>query len=153
CSLLCLVQVLATGPWLATVDPAMIRRWLTPSDWEEAHGTEGRQLAGGLILAVHWFFRRVSWGILLLIIGGVGLGLALYLNANQGDLVGWGRFFGSLLHLQLAADFFVLIFVVGLWAWPKGSAVALAAFREGIRQPLFWLLLIIAGFLFVWLPV
>src|SRR5262249_15376187 len=71
-----------------------------------------------------------------------GLGLAVYLNLNldPAGLVFCGRIYASLLHLQLAADFFVLVFAAGLFAWPKGSAVALAAFREGVRQPLFWLL-------------
>ena len=33
-----------------------------------------------------------------------------------------------------------VIFAAMLWLWPKGGAVALAAFREGYRQPMFWLL-------------
>jgi ABC-type transport system involved in multi-copper enzyme maturation permease subunit len=44
------------------------------------------------------------------------------------------------LQLQLTADFFVVVFFVLLYAWPRGGAVALAAFREGVRQPMFWLL-------------
>jgi ABC-type transport system involved in multi-copper enzyme maturation permease subunit len=31
-----------------------------------------------------------------------------------------------------------------LWLWPKGGAVALAAFREGVRQPMYWVLTILA---------
>ena len=34
----------------------------------------------------------------------------------------------------------MLIFLVLLAVWPKGGAVALAAFREGVRQPMFWLI-------------
>jgi hypothetical protein len=44
------------------------------------------------------------------------------------------------LQLQLAADFFVVVFAALLLVWPKGAAVALAAFREALRQPMFWLL-------------
>jgi hypothetical protein len=49
--------------------------------------------------------------------------------------------YGSVLHLQLIVDVFILIFVALLFVWPKGAAVALAAFREGIRQPMFLLVL------------
>jgi ABC-type transport system involved in multi-copper enzyme maturation permease subunit len=56
------------------------------------------------------------------------------------DLTRWGRFYLSVLHLQLAADFFVGVFWLLLTFWPKGAAVALAAFQEGVRQPMFWLL-------------
>jgi hypothetical protein len=52
-----------------------------------------------------------------------------------------GRVYASVLQLQLAIDLFVVIFLVLLWTWPKGAAVAIAAFREGIRQPMFWLFL------------
>jgi ABC-type transport system involved in multi-copper enzyme maturation permease subunit len=54
-----------------------------------------------------------------------------------------GRCYGAILQAQLAADALVVAFVVLLLAWPKGGAVALAAFREGIRQPMFWLLALI----------
>ena len=33
---------------------------------------------------------------------------------------------------------------VMLLVWPKGGAVALAAFREGYRQPMFWLLIVLS---------
>src|SRR4029077_12934741 len=36
---------------------------------------------------------------------------------------------------------------VMLLVWPKGGAVALSAFREGVRQPMFWLLTIAASLL------
>jgi hypothetical protein len=51
-----------------------------------------------------------------------------------------GGVYASLLQLQLTADAFILFFFLLLKVWPKGGAVALAAFREGIRQPMFWLL-------------
>src|SRR5205807_6683414 len=69
-----------------------------------------------------------------------GLAVLAEANSDPGVLTLWGRAYGSLLHLQLAADFFVFVFLALLTVWPKGGAVALAAFREGIRQPMFWLL-------------
>ena len=62
--------------------------------------------------------------------------------ATEGTVEYLGRLYGSVLHLQLLADFFVGIFFVLLKVWPKGAAVALAAFREGIRQPMFWLIVL-----------
>src|SRR5262249_40511638 len=48
---------------------------------------------------------------------------------------------------QLLIDLFIGLFGLLLRAWPKGAAVALAAFREGVRQPLFWVLAILTPFL------
>ena len=87
----------------------------------------------------------------LLVILGVNVVLALvaaYAIPNDPDtLVVWGRLYMSILHLNLAADFFIGFFVVLLQVWPKGGAVALAAFREGVRQPMFWLMLLPAPFI------
>jgi hypothetical protein len=79
---------------------------------------------------------------------GLGLLLGLYLNANNDPkvLANWGRFYFSLLHLELSIDFFVVAFHMMLQFWPKGGAVALAAFQEGLRQPKYWLLLIVGVF-------
>ena len=49
-------------------------------------------------------------------------------------------FTASILQVQLLADAFVLLLAGLLYVWPKGAAIALAAFREGVRQPMFWLL-------------
>jgi hypothetical protein len=49
-----------------------------------------------------------------------------------------GRIYGSVLYLQLSLDFFAIVFGLLLLVWPRGAAVAMAAFREGVRQPLFW---------------
>jgi ABC-type transport system involved in multi-copper enzyme maturation permease subunit len=114
CIVLCLLQVGAALPWVLAWEYRLRPRLREPS----------------------------FWGTLLLIGAGGGVVLALVLDAysDPGVLAGAGRVYGSLLHLQLAADFFVAVFGVLLLLWPKGGAVALAAFREGIRQPLFWLL-------------
>jgi hypothetical protein len=117
-----LIQLLAALPWLAALDPGQVRlRLRQPS----------------------------AWGLALLGILGAGLGLALLFNSNSDPrfLIMCGRLYAAVLHLQLAADGFVLVFAVLLLIWPKGGAVALAAFREGIRQPMFWFLVCVAGFL------
>lgn len=59
----------------------------------------------------------------------------------------------SVLHLQIAADFLVVLFFALLTFWPKGGAVALSTFREGVRQPMFWLLTSAALFLIAVSPV
>jgi hypothetical protein len=61
---------------------------------------------------------------------------------EQSTLLLWGNFYAVALQVQLLADFFIVVFGLVLWVWPKGGAVALAAFREGLRQPLFWLITI-----------
>lgn len=115
CPLLMMLQVLAAWPWLTALDPELL-------------GTGWRRL--------------VNWGVLLL--GGAAAGVTAALTLSglaDRDLLGrLGRVYASLLHAQLAADFFVAVFAGLLWIWPKGGAVALAAFRESIRQPMFWLL-------------
>jgi len=114
-SFLCLVQLLAALPWLAVLDPDQVRARL-------------RHLP--------------SLGLALLGVAAAGAGLALVLSANNdsGTLTMWGRLFAALLYLQLGADIFVVVLGGLLLIWPKGTAVAMAAFREGIRQPLFWLI-------------
>jgi len=48
------------------------------------------------------------------------------------------------LQLQLLFDFFVALFLLVMLVWPRRTAVALAAFREGVRQPLYWLIVTVA---------
>jgi hypothetical protein len=66
------------------------------------------------------------------------------LSQNREGLEWLGRLYGAVLQLQLLADLLVGIFGLLLLVWPKGGAVALAAFREGVRQPMFWLLALAA---------
>ena len=107
------------------------------------------------IAAIHLYSRRLirdwrTWGIGLGVCLLTGLFTAFVLSAtssNQAVLGRWGRAYMSALHLQLAADLFVLIFLALLTLWPKGGAVAQAAFREAVRQPMFWALTGFAGFL------
>lgn len=93
-----------------------------------------RQLTGGQLA------QRVGLGLLLVVGAGLLLALFLLLVQNRERLEIWGRLYGALLHILLTADLFLLVFGVMLRFWPKGGAVALAAFREGLRQPMFWLL-------------
>jgi ABC-type transport system involved in multi-copper enzyme maturation permease subunit len=84
------------------------------------------------------------------IVAGVTAGglLFAFLVENNSDpvLVSlWGRFYMSLLSLQVGFDFFAVIFFLLLTFWPKGGAVALAAFQEGVRQPMFWLLTVMGS--------
>jgi hypothetical protein len=85
--------------------------------------------------------------LFLAIAAGLGVALAGFLQfvAAGERLRFYGRFYGALLHAQLVADLFVLGFLLLLFVWPHGGAVAQAAFREGIRQPMFWLIVILAS--------
>jgi ABC-type transport system involved in multi-copper enzyme maturation permease subunit len=127
---LVLVQFLAALPWLMLIDPVFWRSRLR---------------------------RPAFLGIALGVIAASGLFLSvlLYLVQDRDTIVGFGRFWGSVLHVQVVIDLFVGLFALLLWIWPKGAAVALAAFKEGIRQPLFWVLAILAPlflFFFVFIP-
>ncbi len=73
--------------------------------------------------------------------------------ATQNLVESLGRLYGSVLHLQLFADLLVVVFALLLRTWPKGAAVALSAFREGIRQPMFWLVVLIGVVVMVVVPV
>lgn len=128
-TLLCLVQVLAALPWLAA--------WrLLPTESLRRLGTWGTLLG-------------ISLG------AGVALGLVLAVMKEPDRLEFWGQVYGSILQGQLAVDLLILVMAGMLKVWPRGGAVALAAFREGMRQPMFWLIVAFAMgllFLFPFLP-
>src|SRR5262245_17417370 len=112
---LCLVQLVAALPWLAAIDPRVFFATMRkPSTW--------------------------LWGIGGAIAAGLLLSAGIGFVQDPGRLTVWGRLFGALLHAQLTIDFFALLFPMLLFVWPQGGTVALAAFREGVRQPLFWLI-------------
>src|SRR5262249_2144420 len=71
---------------------------------------------------------------------GALVGVALMNIQDPDTLQMLGRGYGAVLQLQLTLDLLVLFFALLLVAWRKGGAVAVAAFREGYRQPMFWLL-------------
>lgn len=113
--LLTAAPVTAALPWLAATDPELSKQLVR---------------------------KRQSWGLLLggTAAAGVLLGLFLFGVRQRDSLEIWGRLYGGLLQLLLTADLFVVLLGGVLWLWPRGGAVALAAFREAVRQPLFWLL-------------
>jgi hypothetical protein len=129
CLILLLLQLLAALPWI----------WMLLLKREEiltslskftnalrAGGPMARQLAmylAGIVVAV------VAAPVILAVSAGTG-----------GTLESVGYIYGVVLQIQLLIDAFLLIFALLLQFWPKGGAIALAAFREGVRQPMFWLL-------------
>src|SRR5262249_50939250 len=114
----------------------------------------GAQVAVALpwIILLNWttlrtWFRQRNWPALLRSLGGVlltllGLGViaafALGYIRDADRLQFVGRIYGAILHGQLIVAGFIIAFALLLWLWPKGGAVALAAFREGLRQAFYW---------------
>ena len=123
---LSLIQVVAAVPWAGAVG------WDLISSWFRQPGQGGPV---GKVLT-----------ILGVIVGIALVPVVLMVTIHDREtLEWWGRIYGSILHLQLSLDAVAVPLVAILWVWPKGGAVALAAFREGVRQPMFWLL---TGFAF-----
>jgi ABC-2 family transporter protein len=131
--ILLLIQVLAALPWLVVV-------FRTPADVAVQLRAANKQ---SLLLAqLRSMFAAGGGGVLGLMAAAI-IGLFF---VDRGYLDGSGRAYAAVLQLQLTVDFFILFFVGFLRIWPKGAAVAQAAFREGVRQPMFWLLLLLALF-------
>jgi hypothetical protein len=129
--LLLFLQLLAALPWLALV---FVKR----EDWLVLIRKGGGLFHNPLL-------RR------LLIRGAIALGVVILSPILFGAAVQEktalevsGQVYAVVLQVQLLVDFFIVAFVVLLWVWPKGGAVALAAFREGVRQSMFWLLFAVA---------
>jgi len=124
---LALAQFLAALPWLRSMDPRGFDR-----------GVRNATSIG------------YSVGVLLL----MALGFAAFIGykGDSANLRLYGRIYGAVLHLQLLIDLFLYLPVGITLVFPKAGAVALAAYREGWRQPMFWLLTT-AGILFTWLSV
>jgi hypothetical protein len=150
--LLVLIQLLAALPWLIFLSRDEARR-------VAAHGSQTSDLfiLAGPVLSLMLLVRdpikepsgqlavRKVLGYVAGILGGAVLlgallGFALSSVQDPDSLQVLGRMYGSVLQLQLAVDVLVLFFALLLFVWPKGGAVAVAAFREGYRQPMFWLL-------------
>ncbi len=123
-AVLVLIQAVAALPWLLVLVRRPYRAWLQ---------------ATGAVLAVLVLFRLIQMVVPMA-------------WATESVVEFLGRVYGSVLHLQLLADLFVGLFALMLKVWPKGGAVALSAFREGIRQPMFWLIVIAAVFVMVVIP-
>src|SRR5262245_15424010 len=145
CVILSGLQVAAALPWMMGLDivrGAILRQMQVVLEAARRQaGTAASPMAPTPPMT--WLLSRplfhVGWiGV------GVAAGVFLSFNNDPSNLARLGRVYGSLLHFQLAADFFVGAFWLMLTLWPKGGAVALAAFREGLRQPMYWLLFIAA---------
>jgi hypothetical protein len=121
-------QFIAALPWLWAIDPKGFR--------DALKNPMTLLYAGGGLLAV-----------------GYGVGLYLSYKGEAAGLVWDGRYlYGAILHLQLIIDLFLLMPLALVWVWPKGGAVAYAAFRESCRQPMFWLITVGAAAI-IWFSV
>jgi hypothetical protein len=110
------IQGVAAIPWLWALNRRGFRRWVKDPN------------------VVLGFFGAIV---------GLGLCIALMMMQNRADevLQNYGRrYFGPALHAQLAIDLLVLLPQALLFISPKAGAVALSTFREGWRQPMFWLI-------------
>ncbi len=116
--ILAVVQFLAALPWLYAADRKAFREAL-----------RSPQAIGTAALAVAFGAAAIA-------------GVLRYTN-DPATLDRIGRIYGSILQLQLTVDIVLLVLGVMLFLWPRGGTVAMATFREGYRQPMFWL---IAGF-------
>ncbi|HWG43938.1 MAG TPA: ABC transporter permease subunit [Gemmataceae bacterium] len=129
CVLLLLIQVLAALPWVLL---AFVNR----EDMLLKLGKLKNSTSSANPLSL-WLLRRIAVALVGVLVSS--LVFASTVSAS-GTLEGIGYLYGVILQLQLLADAFIVLFTLLLWIWPKGAAIALAAFREGIRQPMFWLL-------------
>jgi ABC-type transport system involved in multi-copper enzyme maturation permease subunit len=113
--ILCLIQYLAGVPWVAALSLDHAREFFRWSTLKTLLPLSLAGLAGGAMLVA----------------------LGLQYEQDTEVLQTAGRFYGALLNLQLILDAFVLGFGLLSLFWRRGAAVAIAAFREGVRQPSF----------------
>lgn len=124
--LLVILQVLAALPWMALL---FFKRRHLETLWDFG-SPQARTLGVQLLIA----FLAINLSPLLF----------AFAITEGGTLTTIGYLYGLVLQVQLLADAFILLFAALLYVWPKGAAIALAAFLEGVRQPMFWLLFGIA---------
>jgi hypothetical protein len=120
---LCLVQFLAAAPWLTVVTVGSLRPLVDRS-----------------VLRLLLPQALGAWAV-----ASVLAGVGLHAVPDPDTLSLLGRFYGALLNLQLGLDFVILALGFLLLIWPRGGAVARAAFFEGVRQPMFWFLILVLG--------
>jgi hypothetical protein len=125
---LVLLQLLAALPWAGLL---FLKRQHLDAFWS----------LGGSMSSSNPQARTVGIQILIAVLVLLLAPLVFVSSVTEGGtLMRFGYFYGVILQVQLLVDGFILIFAVLLNLWPKGAAIALAAFREGVRQPMFWLL-------------
>jgi hypothetical protein len=114
------IQFVAALPWLWAIDSKSFKKALSS-------GASIATVLGALLA------------------GGVAIAMFLGYKADSANLGWYGRYvYGAVLHLQLLIGLFLLLPHALVAVWPKGGAVALAAYREGWRQPMFWLIIVFA---------
>jgi hypothetical protein len=110
------VQIIAALPWLWAFDPRGFRKSIKDP-------------------------TILGYGVGALFGGGLLFALLLSENRIAAKLSEYGyMYYGSILHAQLAIDLLIFLPQALLLISPKTGAVALAAYREGWRQPIFWLI-------------
>ncbi len=124
--LLLVIQLLAAVPWV----------WML---FFRRKGILGFLQQGGPAARRVW--QQIAVAVLVVLAAPAVFTLMV---GGTGTLEGTGYFYGAVLQIQLLIDAFIIVFALLLRFWPKGGAIALAAFREGVRQPMFWLLFGIA---------
>lgn len=82
---------------------------------------------------------------LIYLVGGFVSGWLLEIWGDPGRIQEYGRIYASIVHALLILDLMILLPRFLILIWPRGGAVALAAYREGYRQPLFWTIGLIAA--------
>ncbi|MBA4186588.1 MAG: hypothetical protein C0467_01080 [Planctomycetaceae bacterium] len=126
--LLAIVQFVAALPWLYAIDPKGFKQ-------TAASGLGMAYVGAGLLAA------------------GAGIAAFMGYKSDPQNLAWFGRYvYGALLHLQILINLFLLLPQIAVLVWPKGGAVAQAAYREACRQPMFWLIVVSAKTL-IWFSV
>jgi len=126
--LLAIVQFVVALPWLYAIDPRGFKQ-------TAASGLGMLYVGLGLLAA------------------GAGIAAFMGYKSDPQNLAWFGRYvYGAILHLQLIIDLFLLLPQITVRLWPKGGAVAQAAYREACRQPMFWVIVVSATTL-IWFSV
>jgi hypothetical protein len=119
---LLLLQVLAAVPWVL----ALV---LSEQNWRD----------------VIRYPKQIAIRVVVFLLSALAVdaGFGIFVQEREALEIA-GRIYAAILQLQLTLDLFLLTFWCLLKLWPKGGAVAQAAFREGVRQWMFWLLVSLA---------
>ncbi len=119
--LLAAAQGLAAAPWVLLLNAGAFRAWR-----RRARSAEVLSMVGVVLVAF--------------VVAGLILGAVVGFVNDADRMQFLGRIYGALLHAQLLVDVFIGVFLVLVAVWPKGGNVAVAAFKEGLRQPWYWML-------------